>query len=80
MSVSIDKDIPIPNKSSGFKQKYHFYKLDIGDSMAVPYDDKKEISRFRVAASAYANRNEKVMTSRTVFEDGVKYLRVWRVE
>ena len=47
---------------------------------AVPFGDDKEISRFRVAASAYGNRNEKVLTSRTVYEDGVKYLRVWRVE
>ena len=80
MSVAIDKEIPLPDRATGYKQKYHFYKLEIGDSMAVPFGDDKEISRFRVAASAYGNRNEKVLTSRTVYEDGVKYLRVWRVE
>lgn len=48
--------------------------------MAIAYDSEKEVVRFRTAASAYGTRNGKILTSRTVYEDGGKYLRVWRTE
>ncbi len=78
--MEITSDIPLPDKANNYKQKYHFYKLDVGDSMAIAYDSEKEVVRFRTAASAYGTRNGKILTSRTVYEDGGKYLRVWRTE
>ena len=70
-------EIPLPP----FKIKWHFGDFEIGDSKAIPYENNElEVTRFRVAASAYGKRNGKVFISRSNFEDGVRMLRVWRVE
>jgi hypothetical protein len=75
----IEQGIEIPHPP--FKIKWHFGDFEIGDSKAIPYEDNElEVTRFRVAASAYGKRNGKVFTSRSNFEDGVRMLRIWRVE
>ena len=79
-SMEITSDIPLPSKESRFKQKYYFYRLDVGDSFAIPYKSETDIARFRAAVSAYTTRNKKVLTTRTTTEDGEKMCRVWRVE
>jgi hypothetical protein len=53
----------------------------VGDSAAIPYKDNElEVTRFRVAASAFGKRNDKVFTSRITKEKGKKMLRVWRIK
>jgi len=75
----IEQGIEIPRPP--FRIKWHFGDFEIGDSKAIPYEDNQlEVTRFRVAASAYGKRNGKVFISRSNFEDGVRMLRVWRVE
>ena len=70
-------EIPLPP----FKIKWHFGDFEIGDSKAIPYEDNElEVTRFRVAASAYGKRNGKAFISRNTVEDDVRVLRVWRVE
>tara|TARA_R110000796_G_scaffold62416_1_gene143943 strand:- start:1903 stop:2139 length:237 start_codon:yes stop_codon:yes gene_type:complete len=78
--VEITSEIPLPSLESRFKQKYHFYKLGVGDSFSVPYTSEADIARFRAAVSAYTTRNQRVFTTRTTIEDGEKFCRVWRVE
>tara|TARA_R100000935_G_scaffold31209_2_gene51733 strand:- start:1969 stop:2205 length:237 start_codon:yes stop_codon:yes gene_type:complete len=75
----IEQGIEIPRPP--FKIKWHFGDFEIGDSKAIPYEDNQlEVTRFRVAASAYGKRTGKVFISRSNAEDGVRVLRVWRVE
>tara|TARA_R100000742_G_C4241476_1_gene61101 strand:- start:243 stop:497 length:255 start_codon:yes stop_codon:yes gene_type:complete len=68
-----------------FKIKWHFGDFEVGDSKAIPFENnQQEVTRFRVAASAYGKRNGRVYVSRTTYEDGngeagdIKMLRVWR--
>ena len=70
-----------------FKIKWYFGDFEIGDSKAIPYENnEREVTRFRVAASAYGKRNDRVYVSRTTYEDGdgepgdIKMLRVWRTQ
>lgn len=69
-------ELPKPN----YKEKWNFHRLNVGDSFAIPYDDSREVIRLRTAASAHGQRHRAKLTTRTVIEDGVKKLRVWRVE
>lgn len=78
MIPTIDKNIQLPPPN--FKEKWAFHRLEIGDSFAIPFDDEKEVVRLRTAASAYNQRHRIRLTTRTVYENGVKALRVWRTE
>lgn len=80
---TLQQGIEIPRPP--FKIKWHFADFEIGDSKAIPFDNnEREVTRFRVAASAYGKRNDRVYVSRTTYEDGngeagdIKMLRVWR--
>tara|TARA_R100001377_G_scaffold84252_1_gene67401 strand:- start:13221 stop:13457 length:237 start_codon:yes stop_codon:yes gene_type:complete len=70
--------IPIPDRSETAHQKYHFYKLNIGDHMDIEYNEPKEAAKIRVAASNYGIRNNKTMVTRTYKEEVPFILRIWR--
>jgi len=75
----IEQGIEIPYPE--YKGKWRFHEYEVGDSSAIPYEDNElEVTRFRVAASAYGKRNGKAFISRSTVEDDIKVLRVWRVE
>jgi len=78
MEPKIDKNIELPPPN--FKLKWSFHRLEVGDSFAIPFDDEKEVIRLRTAASAYNQRHRVKLTTRTVYEDGDKMLRVWRIQ
>lgn len=78
MIPEIEKNIELPKPN--FKEKWAFHRLEVGDSFAIPFDDEKEVVRLRTAASAYNQRHRIRLTTRTVYENGVKLLRVWRTE
>tara|TARA_R110000787_G_scaffold82790_1_gene178835 strand:+ start:77 stop:310 length:234 start_codon:yes stop_codon:yes gene_type:complete len=74
----ITHQIPIPDRSETANQKYHFYKLKIGDHMDVEFKNNKEAAKVRVAASNYGIRNNRVMVTRTYKEEVPFILRIWR--
>jgi len=75
----INKDVEIPYPL--YRIKWGFHEYEVGDSAAIPYKDNElEVTRFRVAASAFGKRNDKVFTSRITKEKGKKMLRIWRIE
>jgi len=67
--ATIDDDIPIPNK-------YPFSTMGVGQSFFAP--NKKP----RNPISSYGNKHfhPKKFTQRTMTENGVTGLRIWRVE
>jgi hypothetical protein len=77
MTIKIEDNIELPDPA--FKIKWGFGKLEVGQSFAITFDDEREVVRLRTAASAWNQRHRVRLTTRTVYEDGVKKLRVWRV-
>jgi len=78
MKPEVESDIKIPPPN--YKEKWSFHRLEVGDSFAIPFDDKLEVTRLRTAASAYSGRHRVRLITRTVIEDNVKKLRVWRTK
>ena len=79
MTYKIDKDIPIPiTKRRGRPTKYPFAKMDVGDSVFFPGERIK--GNAYMAAINYASGRDVRFKSRTVIEDGVEGIRVWRVK
>lgn len=78
MKPEVETNIKVPPPN--YREKWSFHRLDVGDSFAITYEDEREVVRLRTAASAYGQRHEAKLTTRTVYEDGVKKLRVWRVK
>jgi len=74
----IERGIELPKPN--YKEKWNFHRLEVGDSFAIPFDDEREVTRLRTSASAHGQRHRAKITTRTVYEKGVKKLRVWRVE
>tara|TARA_R110000751_G_scaffold307217_1_gene427767 strand:- start:427 stop:681 length:255 start_codon:yes stop_codon:yes gene_type:complete len=82
---TIEKGIDIPHPP--FKIKWHFRDFEIADSKAIPFENNElEVTRFRVAASAFGKRNNLTFVSRTTYENGkgepgdIKMLRIWRTQ
>ena len=73
MQITIQRDIPAPGKGGeGRYVKYPFRAMDVGDSFFVP---NGPINLYN--SKAYL---PKKFTRRTVVENGVKGIRVWRIE
>ncbi len=72
MTYSIEKDIPIPEKS-GRKIKYPLDDMEIGDSFFIPGVDHQDISPV-IAARKRARKWQREFTTRRE-DDGI---RVWR--
>lgn len=73
--IKIDKNVALP--TSGANAKYPFADLSIGDSFFAPGRTSAQISP--CTAHAQRERGGK-FTARTVTENGVKGVRVWRIE
>lgn len=67
--IKIDKDIPIPVGPMG--SKYPLGKLEVGDSFFI--EGQKTLS------GVFGQHKPKKFSVRTVTENGVKGVRVWRV-
>jgi hypothetical protein len=74
------KKIPIPEpRALGYRGKYPFIEMKVGDSFFVPLISGKEIN-IRNAASVYGKRLNRVFTVRRVNTDKVDGVRVWRIK
>lgn len=80
----IDKNIPIPSRTSGRPTIYPFSQMKIGDSFLImntkgngKYPADKSV---RQAARKYMGTKNKTfkITVRRVSEKGGKHIRVWR--
>ena len=76
MTIQIDKNLPIPTKAGNRVSKYPWSSLEVGDSFFVAGTTVKTFAG--VVANARKTRNLQLVT-RTVDEDGVTGVRVWRV-
>lgn len=77
--IQIDKGIPIPTKMQlGRRSKYPFDIMDVGDSFFVPGRDGKSFGG--TVTAARKRLTDMAFEMRTVKEDGVIGVRVWRTE
>ena len=79
--MTLETDLPLPTREGGTNNKYDFYKLaETGYSMSYPAPDDLAIQRVRIAASRYGTRNSINLTTRIVYEENERRIRVWRTE
>lgn len=75
----IDKNVPIPKQirsGTPSNAKYPWREMDVGDSIFMKLPEAENMS---AAARFFAYSNKEYgFTSRTVTENGVKGIRVWR--
>lgn len=83
--MQIDKHVPLPAprayRGKGGVLKYPFREMVPGDSAFFPGEHKssKHHPAFMTARN-YVKRHGWRITTRAVVEDGVKGIRIWRVE
>lgn len=78
---TIDKGVPMPNRrgsSMGKVPKYPWRTMDVGDSFFVASDAARPA--VMAQASHSGKRTGRRFTTRFVTENGVRGVRVWRVE
>lgn len=71
MELLIQKGLPTPNKRLN---RYPFSKMEVGDSFFAPHTPAASI-----LTSARRHRPKR-FTTRSVVENGVRGVRVWRCE
>lgn len=71
--IEIDKHVPMPGK----RNKYPWSELQPGDSFFVP---GREVKSFGSQVHASSVRTGHGYTTRTVVENGVRGVRVWRTK
>ncbi len=78
----IEKGVPLPEGAGKERQKYPFGEMRPGDSFFVPggatvnaHGNKSAYS----AASNYGRAHGWKFSARTVTENGVKGVRIWRI-
>lgn len=77
--ITIDKDKPMPNGyGRGAPRKYPFDELAVGESFFVP--GKKANDLYSSADCAKLRCPGRKFSRRTVTENGVTGVRVWRVQ
>lgn len=72
MIYKIDHDIPLPGRS-----KYPWRDMELGDSIFIQHEGTG--GRAANAASKYAKRTGRTITTRSVHEAGVTGVRIWRI-
>ena len=77
MTIEIESNVPIPESTSGRRLKYPFESLEVGDSFFVEGKEPAQVSGSKKHFSAKLGHR---YICRTVTEDGVKGVRLWRVE
>lgn len=70
--IQIDKSIPIPGRK---REEYPWASMEIGDSFSVSTSK----TGIRASAAWASRRYERRFISRSVTEDGVDVIRVWRI-
>lgn len=73
--MTIDKNIPLPPIRR--KNKYPWGNMNVGDSVFVP---GKEVRILRPTYSTWGSRHGKRFVGQNLEENGVKGIRVWRIE
>lgn len=80
--IKVDKDIPIPKYWQ--RTMYPFANMKVGDSFFVPNMKKINGStmsrKVTMAAYVYGWRHEMKFITRTVTEEGIVGIRVWRIK
>lgn len=72
----IESNVPIPSAGHA-RRRYPWEDLGLGDSVAYPHSNYWRVTQ---AAHRYrASRPGWNYIVRTVVEDGIKYIRVWRI-
>ena len=74
---SIEKGVPIPESRGGGRPKYPFREMGIGDSFFVA---GKSTAKFNAVTQHHKKHHGLKFAIRTVTENGVKGVRVWRTE
>lgn len=79
-TTRIDKDIPIPLAGSrnGRDVKYPLRQLEIGDSFAIEGSGREVSGRLSAHIAHVSKKTGFKFTRRSVIEDGVKKIRIWR--
>lgn len=75
-AIQIEKDIPLPQRQRN--DRYPWAQMDVGDSFAVPSAGPNG-KRLHAAASKAAQVLSIKLTCRTLTENGVRVVRVWRI-
>lgn len=73
--IPIDRGIPLPSEPPKNARKYPFRDLELGDSFFAPCKTREQLKSLISRSSCSCRR----FVTRSVVEDGVKGLRVWRV-
>jgi len=83
IEFKIEKGIPLAAETRGRKRKYPWPEMEVGDSIFVAGQSSHDKGGKRSAytsAQHYARRRDLKFAVRTVTEDGVDGVRIWRVE
>lgn len=72
IEIKIDRNIPLPTSGRGGVKKYPFGDMNIGDSCFIAGSTSGQMS------SRVSYYRPKKFTIRTVIENGVNGVRVWR--
>jgi hypothetical protein len=75
MSIQIEKGIPVPSGSEKIGEIYPTRSMEVGDSFFVTNPPKSFQSNVVYAARLKGMK----LATRTVTEDGVVGIRVWRI-
>ena len=70
--IHLDKGVPSPDRHQ--RSKYPWDDMEVGDSFFAPGTKASSLN------GAISMRRPKKFTRRTLVENGVKGIRVWRVE
>ena len=76
-NVKIDDDVPMPPHGGGRGDKWPYRKVNVGESWFMP---GKGVNVVSSQVSGWKLKTGFRYASRTVTENGVKGVRVWRIE
>lgn len=79
MNIQIDSGIAIPDDNSGRRTVYPLGQMQVLESFFVAGTGRKR-NAIMNSASYFGKRHNKKFTCRTVTENGVDGVRVWRIE
>lgn len=80
--ITIDDNIPVPERRHGRSSNYPFRVMEVGQSFAVPALDERTLDSVRSAAGYERKVSGRTKNFRVlaVTEDGTPMIRAWRVE
>lgn len=84
--IEIQSGIAIPpGRSKGMESKYRpnasdIAKMQVGDSYAIPYENKDQAKRIVAYGHVYIRKIGGAATTRFLKENGKDVVRVWRIK